>query len=862
MSLRNRGSNGRADGSTWTFVLTNAVFVIVGSAIAAWSLHPVYESTRYLLTVGVAIIAGAAVAVACERSRRGAGTAVVLALVVYVVGGALLAIGGPFDGPEAWSSTAAELARGPVLGWKEIVTLPLPLGEYRATLVPVFALFLVATLLATWAATRSRRLWGLGAAVLGALLGASIALGPAARADAVVDGVLGTYLTREFAVGVAMFILVLAWFGWRATYVRQRAIGIARAGEDARLVRRPRVRVLGGVAAMAAITVAATAMATLVAGPIAAETPRDVARTAIDPRLTVAQAVSPLASYRSYFEDDAYDAVLFSVNTSTDTPQRVRLAALQHFDGETFSAYAGPDAPPVRFRRIPSSIAADSGTVTVRGDITVGAGGGIWVPLLGPLGSVQFHGPRQAQLLDGFYYLDEGATGVIGAEGGIVAGDSYTVEGHLPAETQQLADLGGSPGAATIDSALIPQSLSDWVALQAVSRDGAGLDQLLTRLRERGYLSHALDEGEATASWQSDLPGYVFASSPAGHSYDRLDRLFSSLIAREEEVGANPRASLVAAVGDDEQFAAAAALLAAELGFPSRVVVGARLAEPDGAAWTVPACESGECRGRNLTAWVEVQGSDGTWVEADVSPQHESPLAPEVSQQTDPEYPTALDPQRAEPILPPPSQRGASDEDAARDDGQHGSAGWLATALRLGGIGLLALLVLCGPFLLVIAWKAARRARRRKGDPRDSVHRGWDEYVDTAVEAGLDPVALGTRAETAAAFGPDRGARIATLADRATFSDAEMTAQEAEELWALVDGDRAARLRGRGWWARMRMRVSLRSVWLSVVAPAAREPARRRDDRPQWRSEHTSHTASGRSTRRSRVRRGGGRRSS
>ncbi|MDN4480579.1 transglutaminaseTgpA domain-containing protein [Demequina muriae] len=852
MAAARRGAPGRA---TWTFVLINAVFVMGGAAIAAWSLLPVFESWRYVLTVGVAIVAGAAIAVACERMRRGPGLALVLALLVYVGGGALLAIPGALGGPEAWQDAAVDLVRGPVLGWKDLVTLPLPLGEYRATLVPVFALFLTATLLATWAAVRARRAWGLGAVVLAGLLVAGVAIGPAVRADALTDGLAGTYVTREFAVGLALFFLVLSWFGWRAAHTRHRAIAIAQEGAEARLVRRPHVRVLGGVAAVLAIIVVATAAATVVSGPIAAQTPRDVARTAIDPRLTLAESVSPLASYRSYFEDDAYDAVLFSVTPSEGSPEHVRLASLAHFDGETFSASAGPDEAPVRFQRVPSTIAPEPGTTTVRADVTVGAGGGIWVPLLGPLGSVDFHGPRQAQLIDGFYYLADGATGVMGAEGGIVAGDSYTVEGHVPVEPGVLADLGASPGAATIDTELIPPSLSDWVTLQNVTRDGAGLHELLTRLRERGYLSHALDAGETAANWEGDLPGYAFASSAAGHSYDRIDRLFASLIEREEAVATNPGASLVAAVGDDEQFAAAAALVAAELGFPSRVVVGVRLAQTDESGWTVPPCDGGECRGRNLAAWVEVQGSDGTWVQADVSPQYEAPLSPELSQQTDPEYPSALDPERAEPIVPPSSQRGMTDEDPSLDEDADGQAGWILTAVRIGGIGLLVLLVLCGPFLLVVAWKAARRSRRRKGAPADVVHGGWDEYVDTAVEAGMEPMPLATRAEMAAAYGSGHGSRIATVTDRATFSGGGTSAAEAEEFWALIDADRAAWLAQRGWWARLRMRVSLRSVWHSVATPAPKPEARRRSDRPQWRAEHTARTGSRRSTGRSRRRR-------
>ncbi|WP_062130729.1 transglutaminaseTgpA domain-containing protein [Demequina aestuarii] len=844
------------DRPTWGFTLINAGFVIAGAAVAAWSLLPVFASTRYVVAMGVAILAGTAIAVLCERLRRGPGLALALTLGVYVVGGVLLAIPGALEGPAAWRDAAVDLVRSPVFGWKDIVTLPLPLGDYRATLVPVFALFLTATVLATWASGRARRAWGLGGVVLGGLLAVSVAIGPGVRADALVARGLETYVTREFAVGLLLFAVVLAWFGWRAGHARRRAIARAQSGAEARLVRAPRGRAIGGAAAVVAILLVAAGIGTLAAGPIAAETPREVARTAIDPRLTLGESVSPLASYRSYFEEPAYDAVLFTVAPRTGTSDRVRLAALAHFDGETFSASAGPDAPPVRFQRVPSSIAPEPGTTTVRADITIAAGGGIWVPLLGPLGSVEFHGPRQAQLVDGFYYLADGATAVMGAEGGIVAGDSYTVEGHIPAERPALAELGASPGAASIDTDLIPPSLSDWVTLQNVSRDGAGLQELLTRLRERGYLSHALDDDATTAGWIQDLPDYAFASSAAGHSYDRLDRMFTALVEREETAIGNRSSSLVAAVGDDEQFAAAGALLAAELGFPSRVIVGVRLAETDDAGWTVPPCDAGECRGRNLAAWVEVQGTDGSWVAADVSPQFESPLSPEVSQQTDPEYPSDLDPQRAEPIVPPSSQRGIADDDSAAEDEADDASGWFGTVLRVGGIGLLALLVLCGPFLLAIAWKAARRSRRRRGAPLDSVHGGWDEYVDTAVEAGHAPLPLATRSEAAEAYGSERGGRIAVAADRATFSGAAPSPEEAAELWALLEADRAAWLRERGWWARLRMRVSVRSVWLSVATPPPAPVAQRRTDRPQWRSDHTSRTGSRRTTARSRRRTG------
>ena len=56
-------------------------------------------------------------------------------------------------------------------------------------------------------------------------------------------------------------------------------------------------------------------------------------------------------------------------------------------------------------------------------------------------------------------------------------------------------------------------------------------------------------------------------------------------------------------VGDDEQYAAAYALMINQLGTPARVVLGAK----------VPSSGSVTIRGRDVHAWVEVQLSDGSW---------------------------------------------------------------------------------------------------------------------------------------------------------------------------------------------------------------------------------------------------------
>ena len=221
-----------------------------------------------------------------------------------------------------------------------------------------------------------------------------------------------------------------------------------------------------------------------------------------------------------------------------------------------------------------------------------------------------FHGENNGELVDSFFYQPATGTGLVTNAGGLVAGDSYTVSAFVPESEPALGALGAAPGGDTIPSSLIPTSLVDWVTRQGVSHDGAGLVELVQRLRERGYLSHSLNESATTSEWEAALGDYSFAGSAAGSSYDRIDRMFTQLNDREASVADTPGASLIAAVGDDEQFAAAVALIAANLGFPSRVVLGAHLEDTDATGWSVPSCVDGTCRGENMAVWVEVQSAN------------------------------------------------------------------------------------------------------------------------------------------------------------------------------------------------------------------------------------------------------------
>jgi len=814
--------------TTLTFALINAVFIAAAAGVAAASLFPVYDSSRFVTVSAGAILAGAGIAVLCDRLRWSGFVALGLGAIAFVGLGLGLAIPGFTQGDVLLLPALRELVMGPVAGWKDVVTLPLPLGVYGSTLVPVLVLLLGGTLASTWLALTARRWWGLAGVVVVAMVAVAIVIGPATRALPLTWAPYGLYVTREFVVGLAAFALLLGWLAWRALYERHHAL--SRAAGSARLATPPRLRALSSATAATVMAVVAVGSAGIIAGPVAAETPRAVARSVIDPRLVIDSTMTPLAAYRSYFADSALDEVLFTVRVTEGSASRVRIATLPYFTGDSFTASAPPGVAVAQFQRVPSRIAAPDGTAPVSAAVSIGAHSGPWLPLVGELGSVTFNGQRTGTLVDSFFYQAESASGLVTVPGGVASGDTYEVQGYLPNLSPPLDRVGAAPGGDVIDSSVIPKSLTDWVARQGASHDGAGLAQLVALLRERGYLSHGLPSVGGVARWQTALGDYEFASSAAGHSYDRLDRMFTELTERESEAAAAPGANLVAAVGDDEQFAAAVALIAAELGFPSRVVLGARLEPTDDAGWTVPPCEDGECRGENMAVWAEVRAANGAWVPIDVTPQHDTPPSPEVTQQQDPKFVSDLDPERAQPIAPPSSQRGSASDTQPPVSTETGAPGWINAAVGAAGIAGLLLVVVLVPMLAIIVWKAMRRRRRRRANPRDAIHHGWDEYLDNALDAGLVALPFATRIETASSYSSPNGERLARMTDAATFGSTLVVEDEAARFWELVAADRSQWLASRGRWARLRMRLSLRSVWQSVAvqAPVA-VPASRTD---------------------------------
>ena len=789
-------------------VLLDALFIV--GALAAW---PIYRSSTFVVAVATGLIVAHALTWAATRWRWSAWW---LALAAF---GAYAVLGLPVAAPSMLTGGLDQVVRGavavltaPVTGWKDLLTLDLPLGSYQATLAPVFFLWIAVPVAALSLAWRARRLWvaapllGLALTAFGVVFGASTVSDPVQWGPVVLTG------PREMFVGAAAVLTALGYLVWRSLHDRRRALQAAEAATGVRISGRTTSARAGRVVistAMVAIAVTAGA----IAAPLAvAGQSRDVLRDRVDPRLEIQTHLSPLAEYRTFFTDDRFDRVLFTVATGAD---RVRLATLPFYDGR-LARVIDPEAegtePSDAFVRVPSSLNAPAGTRPETSEVTIVDYDAVWMPTVGSLTGVQFRGDRAASLADGFFYNAAAQMGVQLAEPGLGAGVGYRQLAAVPESVPPVTTLTPARSTSQFAPGTIPESLTEWIAAQDAPAGGEGLALLIDRLRARGYLSHALTIDEASPpQWRAELGASPFEPSRAGHSTDRIDALFTALLQRQNEVGGDDDAALVAAVGDDEQFSVAAAMIADQLGFATRIVLGARLRGDE-----LPVCDNG-CRGGDIAAWIEVQDASGTWVPIDVTPQHENALAPDELTTRDPEVPTEVHEEVAEQVLP--GDADPADGGERSDDPTESSADWgqLWAAMRIGGLSLLALVVLTWPFLLILLAKALRRRGRRTApDPVDRVTGGWDEYVDAAVDSGLAAPRAHTRRELAAAHAGDDATSRATLladwADRSVFDATPPTTADSERFWEIVDDERARLLTERGFWPRVRARLSVRSL--------------------------------------------------
>ncbi|MBG0719325.1 transglutaminase, partial [Microbacterium sp. 2C] len=210
--------------------------VVVLAAVAAW---PIYRSGAFLVLVVVASALGAAVAALVTfvpaLRRAGGWVTVGLLAAALLVAGVPLAVPGRRADAASFVQGLGELGAGLVVGWKDLLTVELPVGSYRNLLVPALVVFLVGTALALLLAWRTDALAALAVAVGIAMTGFGLLFGRTEVSAPLALGPMTLFAPVETAVGLGSLAAGVLWLAWRTRDARVRALRTAARSSGVRL---------------------------------------------------------------------------------------------------------------------------------------------------------------------------------------------------------------------------------------------------------------------------------------------------------------------------------------------------------------------------------------------------------------------------------------------------------------------------------------------------------------------------------------------------------------------------------------------------------------------------------------------------
>lgn len=718
-----------------------------------------YETTfrglDFLAAAVAGIVVGTVAAVVGSLLRLGVVTTVLLGIVLYfLVGTPFVMPGAALVGVLPSLTSLAGLAVGAVHGWADILTIQAPVEAPAYVAAVPYAAATVVSLVGGLLVLRwlpSKRT---------PLRAAVVLIGPVLL---LLSGILlGTDESFLAAVrGVAFAAIALAWIAWR------RGATVEASGDGAARLRRRR---LTGSAAVVAGAVALGAVAGLAVAPITPD--RFVLRDRVVPPFDPLEFPSPLAGYRSYTKDLAEEP-LFRV-TGLEPGDTLRLAAMDSYTGRLWNV-AGPDQAAAEGgysivgTTLPAPALADLGSARTV-EIEVLGYDDVWLPTVGYGSGLELLDEGTTSRGGDLRYNAEAGTAVFTT--GVGAGAEYRLESRIQREPDDTA-LVDVP-VAQLDLPVV-ENLPDVVAAKAEEYAGdatSPVEQLRAierGLKTNGFLSHGL---------ASDA-----VPSRAGHGADRLIELFT-------------RTQMV---GDEEQYAAAMALMVRHLGYPARVVMGYAPEVTEGD-------DEVEVLGADVTAWVEVPFEGVGWVSFRPTPDNI-----DVPQEQTPKPKSEPQPQ----VRQPPRAEQAEDEllttveiddtDDEDRDRPFQLPAWAWVVIASVGIPAAAMLL---PMLVVALAKRRRRRIRRRGAADRQAAGAWEELVDRYAELGFEPPERASRLQAARELErqldeqglgsvrlADGGVRLASLAatvDRDVFGGGAVEGGTVERRWSEADAAAAA----------------------------------------------------------------------
>ena len=734
--------------------------------LAGLQLLPVYGSLPFWLTVGTAAcLTGLLIAM---LPRRGIATALLQPLLliaaqfllgpIFALNGTTLAHILPTWATltQGWSATFS--------AFKTLAAIDPPLGQEAGGLMALWTLML----------------WTCYLAVLLARYGLGRNLGRPTHPVAVVSSALPILATMAVSAalgtsrgiypaltGGILWLLLLIWS----------AIGLGL------------LRLQGTASALMTLALAAGVICS--AGLLPAPT-RLVIRDHYQPPMDPYQFTSPLSDYRAYVKRHRDDTLVTVHNLPAGTP--VRMAVMDRYDGKVWNLSDSSVAGAANYRRIGAQIRTEAQQEKAKDAKSAGKPftatfqiregfNHAWLPSAGQVEGID---PVQGLQRDDLYFNK--ATDTALTDQVLQAGSSYTVHGLAEdrPETRRIAD--SDPGQAQVPPLAdapesLPKAAASMTSMQV--RGGARALAIEERLHREGWFSHGL---------AGDYP------SPSGHGDYRINQLMQGQ----------------AMVGDSEQYASAMALLARQMGLPSRVVLGFLPKNRDGSiSRSRTRTESdGSTRidftGRDAQAWVEVNLKGLGWVPFYPTPPETK--TPDKSLDSTPPDPRTLVRQPPPPLVDPPrddrttqGRTSVGGQEASRQSSpsfwqRYGPVIAKATLWTMP-FWLPALMILL--LLAVKAW--LRRQARSTGDAKTRIRAGWRQIGNLGRQTGL-PLE-GTRSEQAALIArtlltdpPGSSSaglrreldRLRDMADQASFDRNPSDEQEAEACWQLVDKLRSA----------------------------------------------------------------------
>lgn len=745
----------------------DAAFVFGLGALGLIGFRSLYGGVAYLLVGLLGIALGIAVTEVAQRwSQPVLAEAFVTVVAFILLGGAVAAPKSALGGVVPTARTLRALGHVGIYGWKELLTTAPPVGNSSDLLAIPYIVGLVGGV-AGQSVARRTRLAAVPLAGPGLVLALGILFGARHPASLLLQGSL---------FGAA----ALGWVSMR--HHRYRPILTTRRIGREQLVLSASLLALAGLAAG-------------VIGPHlpGSGTSRVVLSRYVVPPFESNQQPSPLAAFRNYATGgDLNKDVLFSVKGSAPG-SLVRIATMDQYDGIVWGFGAGSEnrasGASDAFQRYGSSIPTSMTGPTERVTVKVGALSGVWVPEIGQARTISFSGSRGDRLSGGLRY--DTATATAAEPGGLRSGDTYqlvTVNPVRPSDQQlQKAAAGDVTMALTGVPTVLQSDASEWTS--GSSSAWGRVMAIATHFKTSGFYSDGFDPS---------APGDPMISAP-GHGAGRL----TTFLKGGPLVGTD-------IVGNDEQYAAAFALMADSVGVPARVVLGA---EPE---------PSGAVRGSDVHAWVEVSLAGYGWVpvQADTfvptRPAHVTPptQAPQASSAAPVEPPVVS--AIHSPIgdqLPGNAADAASHFAHARKGSGFSVPGWLETLLWVVLVPALIVSALAG---LVIGLKRRRRTRRRRAATTTSQIAGaWAELIDRARDLGHIVPSGRTRREQACLLEVPEANALASQADAAVFAPGDATDTQVADYWAEIER-LSVRLRdGLGRWQRWRATCSLRSFRLT-----------------------------------------------